>query len=384
MTLFGQRMWSVSVVGCALLVGAAAGCDSGGSGSGSDASGQADSQASTDTGDAQADVGAPNTSSTDTSSTDTITEDGAGQTGGTKDSTESTSDASEVAGGEGDAEVTANGGPADPDGATAADGIEDADDPVDIGPLADWCEVETDELSFFVTSMAALWTLSGDSLSDMRGGPGGNLGGLAGADKICQQIGAATGHGDRTWRAFLSATDDGNGNVVHAIERIGTGPWHDANGRLVSNDLAGLLSERPAGEEASVEDLPDECGLPISLLGDAHDVLTGSNKQGQLQSTDPESTCMNWTSSDGSIGSSGGGGGPGPVNPKAVLCGHSFPREGDGGPGPGGKNAGKNWMSDHAIRGCGKGANLIQNGPGTGTCVGCSGGYGAVYCFAAD
>ena len=36
------------------------------------------------------------------------------------------------------------------------------------------------------------------------------------------------------------------------------------------------------------------------------------------------------------------------------------------------------------VCGCSKGANLIQNGAGVGTCIGCSGGYGGLYCFAVN
>ncbi len=42
-------------------------------------------------------------------------------------------------------------------------------------------------------------------------------------------------------------------------------------------------------------------------------------------------------------------------------------------------------MSDHAVPGCDRGVNLVQSGGGEGTsCIGCAGGYGAIYCFAAD
>ncbi len=239
--------------------------------------------------------------------------------------------------------------------------------------LHNWCQVSSPDFSFFVTSMNALWTLSGDPISDLSGGMGGDFGGLAGADEICQTIGAATGHGDKTWRAFLSVTDDGGGSPVHAIDRIGAGPWHDANGRMVATGLAGLTSDdRPDGDPASTSDLPDECGVPTSVLGDAHDVPTGSDTNGHLFSTDPESTCNDWTSSSSSVGI-----GPGPDT--RVMCGHSFPRGGGGG---GGGFGGQQWLSDHPLRGCSKGANLLQNGPGEGTCIGCSGGYGAIYCFA--
>ena len=54
----------------------------------------------------------------------------------------------------------------------------------------------------------------------------GNLGGLAGADKICQTLAAAVGQGDKTWRAYLSAERDpaNNNNPTNARDRIGNGP----------------------------------------------------------------------------------------------------------------------------------------------------------------
>ena len=232
------------------------------------------------------------------------------------------------------------------------------------GALAGWCTVQSTNFSFFVTSMDALWKLSGSTPGDLSGGFGGNFGGIAGADAICQTIGAATGHGNKTWRAFLSATDDGGGSPVHAIERIGSGPWYDANDRQVASGVSGLLAaDRPDGDTLSTADFPDECGTPISALGDAHDVLTGSNPDGELSSTNADATCNDWTSSSDSVG--GGG---------SLMCGHSFPRSASTG-------RGASWVSDHPVPGCGKGANLMQ-GPSTGSCVGCSGGYGAIYCFA--
>ena len=96
-------------------------------------------------------------------------------------------------------------------------------------------------MSFFVTSS--------------NPGKGGDLGGLAGADQICTTAATAVGFGHKTWRAFLSVYN--NGTPLHAIDRIGTGPWYDANERLVAMDLAGLTSgDRPAGDAASVNDLP--------------------------------------------------------------------------------------------------------------------------------
>jgi hypothetical protein len=66
------------------------------------------------------------------------------------------------------------------------------------------------DMSFFVTSK--------------NGGNGANLGGLAGADRLCQSLASAAGAGSRTWRAYLSAqaTTDGAA-AVNARDRIGRG-----------------------------------------------------------------------------------------------------------------------------------------------------------------
>jgi hypothetical protein len=151
-------------------------------------------------------------------------------------------------------------------------------------------------------------------LSDSQDGFGGNFGGIEGADGICQSIAEGVGAGHKTWRAFLSATQGPDGNPVHAIERIGDGPWYDANERLISENIEGLLNERPDGDPQTISDLPDEKGVPISAVGDAHDIVTASNLEGRLDSMNPESTCHDWTSDDGSIGGD------------LIVCGHSFPR----------------------------------------------------------
>jgi hypothetical protein len=206
--------------------------------------------------------------------------------------------------------------------------------------------------SFFVTSLATMRSQSGS-----QDGFGGNLGGLAGADQICQTAAAAVGAGDKTWRAFLSTYN--NGNPIHAIDRIGTGPWYDKNGRLIAMNLAGLTSgDRPAGDAQTVNDLPDEHGTPLTTLGDSHDVMTGSTAAGRFDGTSAVNTCNDWTNS-----------GAGTQN--AVRCGHSWPAL-----------SGNNWIRAHQLRGCSPGVNLVQNGPGTGTSVGAGGGWGGIYCFA--
>src|SRR5262245_56637195 len=78
-------------------------------------------------------------------------------------------------------------------------------------------------ISFFVTSAKSTT---------------GNLGGLRGADSLCQNLARAAGEGNKTWRAYLSVERDAdNGNrPTDARSRIGNGPWFNAKGALVANN----------------------------------------------------------------------------------------------------------------------------------------------------
>ena len=78
-------------------------------------------------------------------------------------------------------------------------------------------------MTFFVTSAGS--------------GNGANLGGIAGADKHCQDLAAAAGAGSHTWRAYLSTQGDG---AVNARDRIGSGPWYNSRGQRVAMNLAEL------------------------------------------------------------------------------------------------------------------------------------------------
>ncbi len=206
--------------------------------------------------------------------------------------------------------------------------------------------------SFFVTSLGTMRSQSGS-----MDGFGGKLGGLAGADRICQNAATAVGAGSKTWRAFLSIYN--NGTPQHAIDRIGTGPWYDRNGRLIASNVAGLISgNRPAGDAQAVNDLPDENGTPLTTLGDTHDILTASNTMGRFDGANAAASCNDWT--DNSAGT-----------PDVVRLGHSWPAQ-----------SGMHWIRAHTARGCSPGVNLMQNGPGTGTSVGAGGGWGGIYCFA--
>src|SRR5437660_6304586 len=78
-------------------------------------------------------------------------------------------------------------------------------------------------MSFFVTSVGK--------------GDGANYGGLAGADAYCQTLATAAGRGGATWHAYLSTQGPG---AVNARDRIGNGPWYNARGGRVSQNVAEL------------------------------------------------------------------------------------------------------------------------------------------------
>lgn len=290
----------------------------------------------------------------------------------------------------------------------------------DASPSQDSADPADDLFSFFVTSIESMQELSGSI-----DGFGGDLGGLEGADGICQTIAGKVDGGHKTWRAFLSVTAGPDGSPVHAKDRIGQGPWYDRNGRLIAANLDDLLADRPAGDAQSAADLPNEYGQGQKQYGDNHDVLTGTNEKGQLNDADPVATCLDWTSSVG------------PGSEKRVMGGHSWPREPKGdddviklppplldacdglevgadckvtgkktfestcvahpydesliycappnGNVPGAGNGGTNWIASHTVPGCAPGVQLEQVGGGQETdTVGGGGGYGGLYCFALE
>lgn len=243
--------------------------------------------------------------------------------------------------------------------------------------LPDELDPELEHFSFFVTSLEALQRLSGSPTGfggDLRYG---EADGLSGADKICTEIAeySMPGAGKKKWRAFLSATEGGPDNgPVHAIERIGTGPWYDRLGRVLAMSVADLVNVRPSGADPEiVDDLPNEYGVPNhapdGVYVDNHHVLTGSNLLGMLIANDPRLTCQDWTSSVGMDGT--------------PTVGMSWPRMG------GGIYAalGGNWISDHNEAGCAPVdftsiADSMGGAPPGSNGVGSGGGYGGFYCFA--
>jgi len=181
-------------------------------------------------------------------------------------------------------------------------------------------------IGFFVTSVGS--------------GNGGDLGGLAGADKRCQSLAMAAGAGNRTWRAYLSTTGPGS---VNARDRIGSGPWYNVKRVLIAQGVADLHSDKA---NINNDTALDEQGRPINSQGapNRHDMLTGSTTAGMAT----DMTCQNWTS--GSAGT--------------ATVGH-HDRLARGSPG-------SPWNSSHPSQGC-----SLENLRG-------SGGAGLFYCFAAD
>src|SRR5574339_853448 len=134
---------------------------------------------------------------------------------------------------------------------------------------------QANQMTFFVTSAGP--------------GNGANLGGLAGADKQSQTLAAAAGAGNRTWRAYLSAAAAAGQPAVNARDRIGKGPWMNAKGVVVAKSVADLHSDaNNLGGDTSLT----EKGAPVP--GNQHDILTGSQADGTLQTGD--APCGNWTS----------------------------------------------------------------------------------------
>jgi hypothetical protein len=132
-------------------------------------------------------------------------------------------------------------------------------------------------MSFFITSRGP--------------GDGANLGGLAGADAHCALLASEAGVTGKTWRAYLSTT---GADGVYARDRIGSGPWYNANGELVGRGVMDIhYSNANLNKQRSV----DENGNTINGVGDTpnmHDILTGTNADG----TASDMTCNNWTSND--------------------------------------------------------------------------------------
>jgi hypothetical protein len=149
--------------------------------------------------------------------------------------------------------------------------------------LTTTAQAQQAEMSFFITSAGK--------------GNGADLGGIAGADAHCQALAKAAGSTSANWRAYLSTTEPGGTAGINARERIGSGPWKNAKGVVVATNLDNLHS---ASVNITKQTALSEKGEVISGRGDAvnaHDILTGSDPQGNYSTAGGDTTCGNWTKS---------------------------------------------------------------------------------------
>ena len=189
-------------------------------------------------------------------------------------------------------------------------------------------------MSFFVTSKGS--------------GDGANLRGIADADYRCQTLAEGVGS-TKTWHAYLSTRAGDNAvTILHARERIGTGPWYNSKGELIAKSIADLHG---TSNNLNKQTALTEKGETIKGVGDTpnmHDILTGSRPDGTAYPRDDiDHTCYNWTSNK---------------DTGSAQVGH-FDRTGGGN---------TSWNSAHATGGCSQ-ASLAGTG-----------GAGLFYCFAID
>lgn len=185
------------------------------------------------------------------------------------------------------------------------------------------------KMSFFVTSVGS--------------GKGADLGGLKGADAHCASLAEAAGVTGKTWHAYLSTSD------TDARDRIGKGPWVNAKGVKIADDVASPHSD---ANGITKQTALNEKGEVVNGRGDTpnrHDMLTGSKPDGTKIA---DQTCGDWTMS----GTDG-----------VAMMGHHDRTGLDD------SAAAKSWNSSHTSRG-GCSQEALKG----------TGGDGLFYCFATD
>lgn len=206
-----------------------------------------------------------------------------------------------------------------------------------VGCESDEPEDAGNPMTFFVTSVGV--------------GNGADLGGLEGADRHCQSLAQAAGAGNHTWRAYLSTQASGGQQAINARDRIGSGPWQNANEVVIAQDVGELHGQNNLTKETALT----EKGEVVAGAGDTpnqHDILTGSQPDGTAYAGAEDWTCGNWMKS----GTEG-----------AAMLGHSDRR------GLSDTEAARSWNSSHLSRG-GCSQDALRG----------TGGAGLFYCFAAD
>lgn len=175
-------------------------------------------------------------------------------------------------------------------------------------------------------------------------GNGADFGGLSGADRHCQTLASSAGAGDRTWRAYLSASAP----AANARDRIGSGPWQNAKGVTIASNVDALHASNNLNKQTGLT----EKGEMVQGRGDSpnnHDILTGSQPDGRAVAGGNDTTCGDWTKSgEGS----------------AIVGHHDRVGLKDDEPS-------KSWNASHPSRGCSNEA------------LRATGSAGLLYCFAA-
>lgn len=186
-------------------------------------------------------------------------------------------------------------------------------------------------------------------ISGSPGPDGANFGGIEGADKHCQDLAATVGAGGKTWRAYLSQQAMDGKPAINARDRIGKGPWVNANGLQVASSVEALHDANR--NSISVETGVSEQGKRIptrAMVVNFHDILTGSLMDGTAPPAGKDLTCGNWTKN----------------NEGSAMVGH-FDRAGT-------PSDGASWNAAHPSAGCSR-PLLVRTG-----------GNGLLYCFAAN
>jgi hypothetical protein len=212
-------------------------------------------------------------------------------------------------------------------------------------------------------SLTALFAVVGGSTAQQAGltffvtsagsGKGADLGGLAGADQLCQRLAQAVGAGNRTWRAYLSTQAADGQPAVNARDRIGRGPWQNAKGVVIAKDLDELHGNNNLTKQTALT----EKGEVVNGRGDTpnkHDGLTGSQPDGRAFPPGEDKTCHNWTSNAQG----------------AAMVGHTDRQ------GLRDDEASRSWNSSHLSRGPDGGCSQAD--------LRSTGGDGLFYCFAAN
>ena len=117
--------------------------------------------------------------------------------------------------------------------------------------------VDAEKMSFFISSVGS--------------GDGANFGGLEGADAHCTTLAEAAGS-SKDWAAYLSTSmviDRSSGspqvtNGISARDRIGSGPWYNATGEMIAENVDALHSD---AVNISLKTALDETGNEVNGRG---------------------------------------------------------------------------------------------------------------------